>query len=570
MNIFKRVLLSVALTAAAFSAAAAPLPAFNPGLTYTTATDIQGSIFAYQGGYYYDQQGNAWVTIPKSQNGYTAVAFPAGSTGTFTQKTIFNLDGAVSPMTWVSDPVIQITSNRNNYAQTTCQNLSAGAFSSCDFIAYNNLATTDTSGYMDMGIEGSGFNQGAFNVTQPYEGYILMSALAGSSSSGDMVLATDSTGTSNNIRLCTGGLTSVANCHVYVFGSGRMSLFSATDDGVHALQVTGSSIHTGVVTAPSYVSNVATGTAPFTVISTTAVANLNIGGNSGTATNVAAGTANQIPYQTGAGVTSFFSAANYGVPIYGATGVPSSIAGAAGVLVGSASAIPSWSTAINGVSVGATTPSTGAFTTLSSSGATTMTAGTVSTTTGTGTLVVTGGMGVSGSIYAGFVNAVIGQGAANAGTFTSVAASGLISPTGAIGIKGNALGTAMQAGSIGETMTATGTAVALTTATTAQIATVSPTIGSWDIFSECTFNPAASTTSTITQAGTHTTTAVLPAAPLYTLMPIALAANTSISYAVPTQHVTIGGTTPYYVNAQATFAVSTMTATCTITAVRTN
>jgi len=68
------------------------------------------------------------------------------------------------------------------------------------------------------------------------------------------------------------------------------------------------------------------------------------GGNAGTATSLAAGTANQIPYQTGAGVTSFFSAANYGVPIYGATGVPQSIAGAAGVLIGSASAIPAWST----------------------------------------------------------------------------------------------------------------------------------------------------------------------------------------------------------------------------------
>lgn len=63
-----------------------------------------------------------------------------------------------------------------------------------------------------------------------------------------------------------------------------------------------------------------------------------------TATNIAAGTANQIPYQTGAGATLFFSAANYGVQIYGSTGVPTSLAGAAGVLQGSASANPAFTT----------------------------------------------------------------------------------------------------------------------------------------------------------------------------------------------------------------------------------
>ncbi len=55
---------------------------------------------------------------------------------------------------------------------------------------------------------------------------------------------------------------------------------------------------------------------------------------------------------------------------------------------------------INGASVGATTRSTGAFTTLAANGATTLTAGTASTTTGTGTLVVTGGVGVSGQVTA--------------------------------------------------------------------------------------------------------------------------------------------------------------------------
>jgi len=96
------------------------------------------------------------------------------------------------------------------------------------------------------------------------------------------------------------------------------------------------------------------------VISATAasVGALASGGTAVLATAIAAGTANQIPYQTGPGATSFFSASNYGVHIYGATGVPASIAGAAGVLVGSASAIPAFSTAPTGLTVNGLTIST--------------------------------------------------------------------------------------------------------------------------------------------------------------------------------------------------------------------
>jgi len=79
---------------------------------------------------------------------------------------------------------------------------------------------------------------------------------------------------------------------------------------------------------------------------------------------------------------------------------------------------------INNISVGATTASTGAFTTLASNGATTFTAGTASTTTGTGTLVITGGLGVSGRINAANFDGVVGANTAAAGTFTTLGATG--------------------------------------------------------------------------------------------------------------------------------------------------
>ena len=81
--------------------------------------------------------------------------------------------------------------------------------------------------------------------------------------------------------------------------------------------------------------------------------------------------------------------------------------------------------AIDGTTIGASSASTGAFTTLASNGATTFTAGTASTTTGTGTLVITGGLGVSGRINATNFDGIIGANTAAAGSFTTLSATGV-------------------------------------------------------------------------------------------------------------------------------------------------
>ena len=67
------------------------------------------------------------------------------------------------------------------------------------------------------------------------------------------------------------------------------------------------------VTLPAgLTSTVATGTAPFTVTSTTAVANLSIGGNAGTATALAGGVTGSVPYQSNTGVTAMTAAGTTG------------------------------------------------------------------------------------------------------------------------------------------------------------------------------------------------------------------------------------------------------------------
>jgi len=80
---------------------------------------------------------------------------------------------------------------------------------------------------------------------------------------------------------------------------------------------------TNGLTAPTFTSNIATGTAPFTVTSTTPVVNLSIGGNAATATGIAGGVANDIPYQTGAGTTSFVAPVNNAIVVTNGSGVPS-------------------------------------------------------------------------------------------------------------------------------------------------------------------------------------------------------------------------------------------------------
>ena len=72
--------------------------------------------------------------------------------------------------------------------------------------------------------------------------------------------------------------------------------------------------------------------------------------------------------------------------------------------------------AIDGVPIGGTTPSTGAFTTLTASGLTTVTNTTSATSTGTGAVVITGGLGVGGAVYADNFNGSIAASNIDSGT----------------------------------------------------------------------------------------------------------------------------------------------------------
>jgi hypothetical protein len=138
--------------------------------------------------------------------------------------------------------------------------------------------------------------------------------------------------------------------------------------------------------------------------------------------------------------------------------------------------------------IGATTRSTGAFTTLTSNAATTFTQNTASTSTVTGTLVVSGGVGVSGAIYAGSLqNTPIGSATRNSGAFTTLTANssttitattassstatGALVVSGGVGIAGALYAGSIQNTAIGATTANTGR---FTTLTTTGAVTLSP------------------------------------------------------------------------------------------------
>jgi hypothetical protein len=79
--------------------------------------------------------------------------------------------------------------------------------------------------------------------------------------------------------------------------------------------IVGTADATGNITAPAFVSNVAVGTAPFTVTSTTPVANLAIGGNAGSATKLQTARTIATSGDATGTATSFDGSANITIPL---------------------------------------------------------------------------------------------------------------------------------------------------------------------------------------------------------------------------------------------------------------
>jgi len=157
--------------------------------------------------------GNSNVRIA-SANGNVMMA--VNGSNVFTLTSIGAYIGNGVPLTGLTNPIVGATSSANSYIQSYIYNQSNTVHASSDFVAYPNNGT-DSSGWIDVGITSNSFVDANYAVTARNEGYVFMSAPAGSGSSGNLVIATDSTGSNNAIEFYTGGFSSVKGANRPMF-----------------------------------------------------------------------------------------------------------------------------------------------------------------------------------------------------------------------------------------------------------------------------------------------------------------------------------------------------------------
>ena len=117
---------------------------------------------------------------------------------------------------------------------------------------------------------------------------------------------------------------------------------------------------------------------------------------------------------------------------------------------GTVNMAPATTGTINNMSIGATTRSSGDFTTLSANNLVDFTNTTASTSTSTGALVVSGGVGIAGDIYAGGLEGTpIGGDSASTAAFTSLSASGAVTFTQNTASSSKTTGTLVVTGGVG-------------------------------------------------------------------------------------------------------------------------
>jgi len=181
---------------------------------------------------------------------------------------------------------IQSTGNANNFIQINNQNLNAGSNASSDFVATMDTGNT-TQGYIDMGINSSGFTGGAGSeLNYPGDGYLYVfgNAVTGS---GNLLL---STSLANDIVFSLNGQGASNEIARFNYAQNALLIKSATastNTTSGALQVIGGAGIGGRLYVGQGIQNTAIGNVtPSTAVFTYAIAgNIESGfiGNTGTA-----------------------------------------------------------------------------------------------------------------------------------------------------------------------------------------------------------------------------------------------------------------------------------------------
>ena len=212
---------------------------------------------------------------------------------------------------------VQVDANVNSYSQIVSQNHSPGTAASSDLVLVNDIGD-DGNHYIDMGINGSNYTDPAFSSTTGNDGYLFVNQgnlvigtdtpsetikfVAGGTTRNDIVLTISNTGivTPGNVQanyfigngsqltgLPAGNIvgqvanalvagTVYTNAQPNITSVGTLTTLTVSGNANVGNLGTGRIIATGNISSTQLISNIATGTAPLVVTSTTQVANLNV------------------------------------------------------------------------------------------------------------------------------------------------------------------------------------------------------------------------------------------------------------------------------------------------------
>ena len=206
----------------------------------------------------------------------------------------------------LTHPLLVATTTANTYAQIQIQNQSTGGAASSDFIATADDGT-DTTKYIDMGINGSGWNQSTWTVSGPRDGYLYTSGV-------NLTIGTDTVG--KTVKIHTGGL--LAACVVATFNDATTVSSSSTTG---ALVLTGGLGVSGAINGGSTLGLVGNATVAALTVNGTAT----IGSTLGVTGNVTAGNITTAGLIRTTAITAATSNVTGAVQVSGGVGVAGNI-----------------------------------------------------------------------------------------------------------------------------------------------------------------------------------------------------------------------------------------------------
>ena len=172
---------------------------FTPSTGTTGAVTLAGTLNVANGG-----TGLTSLTANYIPYGNGTSAF--SSSANFAYNGTYLRVGATTPLAGATNPITAFTGSTNGYVQTYILNGNSGTSASADLVAYADNST-DAHGWADMGFTSSTYADATYTVTGKNEAYLFGSAPTGAGSTGNMVYATDSTGSANAHQFYVGGFT---------------------------------------------------------------------------------------------------------------------------------------------------------------------------------------------------------------------------------------------------------------------------------------------------------------------------------------------------------------------------